>query len=98
MEILQTILSIILLSIAAYVAAMNWTCLIMSIRTQRRGVNKSYSQVFLFQNILSVGAFLIYPHSPKWWIWLIPAMDLSNITLAAWPFVALFKKLSSQNQ
>ena len=87
MEIARTVIAIVLLALAAYIAVMNCCCIIFSLRNQRRGIDKHYSQVLIFHNILPIAAFFIYPHSPKWWIWLIPGLDSSNWTLLSWPFV-----------
>lgn len=92
MEILRTVIAVVLLLLAAYIAVMNWCCVIVSLRNQKKGIDKNHSQVFIFHNFLPVAAFFIYPHSPKWWIWLIPALDMSNLTLLAWPFLLLKEK------
>ena len=89
MEIVRTVISVLLLLLAAYIAVMNWGCVIVSLLNQMKGIDKHHSQVFIFHNFLPVAAFFIYPYSPKWWIWLIPALDMSNLTLLAWPFLLL---------
>ncbi|NCC62602.1 MAG: hypothetical protein EOM12_17070 [Verrucomicrobiae bacterium] len=92
MTLARTIIAIVLLVLAAYIAVMNLGCIIFSLRNQKRGIDKHHSQVFIFHNILPLTAFFIYPHCPKWWIWLIPGLDPSNWTLLAWPFLILKEK------
>ena len=89
MDIVRTIIAVAILLLAAYIAVMNWGCVIVSLRNQKKGIDKHHSQVFIFHNILPVAAFFLYPHNPKWWIWIIPALDMSNPTLLAWPFLLL---------
>ena len=92
MELIRTILAVILLVLGGYIALMNWGCVICSLRNQSKGIDKHHSQVFIFHNILPIAAYFLYPHNPKWWIWLIPALDLSNLTLLAWPVLILTEK------
>jgi hypothetical protein len=92
MTFIRTVIAVVLLALAGYIALMNWGCVLVSLRNQKKGIDKHHSQVLIFQNILPVAAFFIYPHSPKWWIWLIPCLDLSNWTLLAWPFLLMREK------
>jgi formate hydrogenlyase subunit 3/multisubunit Na+/H+ antiporter MnhD subunit len=88
-DLIRLIAALILAGCAVWIAVMNWTCVILSQRNRRRGIAKHYSQVFLVQNLLLVLAYFLYPHSPKWWLWLIPCLDPSNWALLAWPFLIL---------
>ena len=96
MIIIRTIVSAVLILLGAYIALMNLGCIIFSLRNQKKGIDKHHSQVFIFHNILPVAAFFIYPHNPKWWIWLIPILDVSNWTLLAWPFVIAIEKIKKE--
>ena len=92
MILVRTIIAGGILVLAAYIAMMNWGCVLVSLRNQKLGIDKHHSQVLIFHNILPVAAFFIYPYSPKWWIWIIPCLDFSNWTLIAFPFLLLKEK------
>jgi hypothetical protein len=69
---------VILMLMAAYVAVMNWGCVIASERNRRRKIDKHVSTVPLISFILAGLAYEVYPFSPKGWIGIIPAVDIGN--------------------
>ena len=78
MKELRISIAVILMLMAAYVAVMNWGCVIASERNKRKGVRKHHSTVPLISLVLSALAFELYPFSPKGWIGIIPAVDIGN--------------------
>ena len=81
MGTLRLVGSILVLVMAAYIAVMNWGCVVVSLRNKRRGVDRHHSTVPLFSLILAAVSYLLYPSEPKWWIGIVPAVDIANWTL-----------------
>lgn len=95
MESLRFVLAILLLLCAGYVVAMNWGCVIASSHNKRRGIDKHYSMVPIISLIFVSLAVVAYPYSPKWWMWLIAAGDISNLLMVLWPFFLLKDRFAS---
>ena len=74
--------AIILALFAACFMVMNWSCVIVSERNKRRGIDKHVSTVPLISVIL---AGLAYASYPVRWIGVIPAVDIGN-----WIFIIGF--------
>ncbi|MBI2441694.1 MAG: hypothetical protein HYV35_10020 [Lentisphaerae bacterium] len=103
MTILRASISVILMALAAYIVVMNWGCVIASERNKRKGIAKHHSTVPLISLILTgVIAYPLYPFSPKWWIGIIPAVDIGNWMLVIglpWAIArGMFKKEDTPNQ
>jgi len=79
MTILRASIAGILLLIAAYVAVMNWGCVIASARNKRRGIDVHHLTIPFF-SLLRTGviAYPLFPFTPKWWIGIIPLVDIGN--------------------
>lgn len=82
MNELRIIAASLLMLFGACVAAMNWGCVIISMRNKRKGIDKHHSTVPLISLVAAGFAYIIYPLEPKGWIGLIPALDLGNWMLA----------------
>lgn len=96
---LRTSGAIIAMLLAAYIVVMNWGCVIASERNKRKGIAKHHSTVPLFSLLLTgMIAYPLYPFSPKWWIGIIPAVDIGNWMLIIglpWAIVhGMFRKKS----
>ncbi len=79
MTYVRATIAIILMLFAAYIAAMNWWCVIASDLNKRRGIDKHHSTVPLISLILTgILAYPLCPFTPKEWIWVIPALDIGN--------------------
>lgn len=88
--------------LAAYVAAMNWACVIASEINRRKKIDKHHSTVPAVSLILAGLAYPLYPFSPRWWIGLIPILDVGTWMLIIglpWAIAhGAFKKEESRNQ
>ena len=79
MTIVYASIAGIVILLSAFIVAMNWGCVIATKLNRRKGIDTYYSTVPLFSLILAgVIAYPVYPFSPKWWIWIIPAVDIGN--------------------
>ena len=78
MTILRVSGSAILMLLAACIVVMNWGCVIASEVNSRKGIDKHHSTVPLISLILAGVAYPLYPFAPKWWIGIIPAIDIAN--------------------
>jgi len=92
MTIARTIIASLLMAFAACVVVMNWGCMIVSLRNQRKGIDKQHSMVPIFSIIVALIATSIYPHSPKWWIGIVPLIDISNWNMLRLPFFLMAEK------
>jgi hypothetical protein len=84
--IARTIIAGIFLLAAIYVAVANWACVIISVRNQRRGVDRHHSTVPIITVLLAALALLAWPFQPKLWILLIPILDMAHLNLLLSPF------------
>jgi len=91
MDTIRLVLAIIVLLLAAYIVAMNWGCVIVSIRNKRRGIDRHHSTVPVLSFILVALAHLIYPKVDKNWMIVIPLLDVANWSLLTLPLV-LFRE------
>jgi hypothetical protein len=89
MTTVLTILAIVLLLLAAYIVVMNWICVIVSTRNQKRGIDRHSSMVPLISVIATVSSYLISPHPNTEWMFVIPLLDLSNWSLVWLPLYLL---------
>lgn len=93
MILARTIIATVLLVFAGCIVLMNWGCVIVNLRNQKKGIDKYYSMFFVFQTILVLIAFLLYPHTPKWWIWIFALLDLSNWSFLSVPFCLIAERM-----
>jgi hypothetical protein len=88
MATIRLILASVLLIIAAYTAAMNWGCVIVSSRNKKRGIDRHHSTVPLVSFLIAVLAGAFYP-----WAWrivvAIPLLDIGNWVLFLAPFALI---------
>lgn len=78
MHDLRIIVASVLILFGAYVAVMNWGCVIVSMRNKRKGIQTHHSTVPLVSLITAMLAWAVYPVHPKSWIGLIPTLDIGN--------------------
>jgi hypothetical protein len=81
MNLIQIIIATLLLLFGAYVAIMNWGCVIVNMMNKRKGIDRHHSTVPLITLVSTGLAYMIYPLHPKEWIGLIPLVDIGNWTL-----------------
>ncbi len=96
MDTTRLILAIIILLLAGYIVAMNWGCVIVSIRNKRHGIDRHHSTVPVVSFILVALAHVIYPRSDKNWMIVIPVLDIANWSVLALPF-GLFREWRKRN-
>jgi hypothetical protein len=96
METTRLILALIILLFAVYIVAMNWGCVVVSIRNKRRGIDRHHSTVPVVSFILVAFAHLIYPKPDKNWMIALPLVDIANWSLLALPMV-LFRRSGKNN-
>jgi len=79
MTILRAIVAGIVVVFAAYIAVMNWWCVLKSEVNRRKGVDRHHSPVPAISLLLvGVVGYPMWPFGPKWWIWLMPALDIGT--------------------
>jgi hypothetical protein len=84
--IARFIIAIAILFLAAYVAVMNWGCVIVSSRNRRRGIDRYHSTVPLFSFLLTVPAIVVYPWPGEAaWMLAVPLLDIGNWVLVFAP-------------
>jgi hypothetical protein len=87
MTTLRTILTVVLLVAALYVAVFNWIAAFVSRANLRNGISKNYSLVPVMSFLLAGCAVFVAPSAPLWWALLIPLLDLGNLSLLRLPFL-----------
>jgi hypothetical protein len=78
MTTFRTIGSIALILLALFFVVVNWASVIISERNKRKGIDRHHSTSPLLSIILAGAAFLLYPYTPRIWIWIIPVVDIGN--------------------
>lgn len=86
METARFISAIVLLFAAVSVVVMNWGCVIVSFRNERREIDRHHSTVPLVSVILTVVAWLMIPWDGRHWLFIIPAADIGNLMVLWFPF------------
>lgn len=89
MNIFRLILFIVILLMMAYVIILNWGCAVVRLYNKRKKIDRHHSTVPLVSLIMATIAMLSYPYAPKWWIFLIPILDIGNWLLLVSPFFLL---------
>jgi hypothetical protein len=89
MTIARFILSLAILAVAAFVVVMNWSCIIVTIRNKRRGIDRHHSTVPIVSLLLAALAYLIYPRAEKIWMISVPLFDIANWSLLWLPVVLI---------
>ena len=87
----RLVLAGLLLLLAAYIAAMNWGCVIVSVRNQRKGIDRHHSTIPLVTVLLAGIACPIWPYGSRWWAFAIPLADIAN-WLMLWLPVAVLRE------
>jgi hypothetical protein len=72
MRTTRPLLIFLLMLVALFVVVMNWSCVIVSSRNSRKGIDRHHSTVPLFSLLLAAIAVPVFPFTPRYWIWFIP--------------------------
>lgn len=78
MTLVRLIVSAIILLLAAYIAVMNWGCVVASLWNQKKGIDKHCSTVPVVTVLLAGIACPIYPYDSRLWAFAIPLADIAN--------------------
>jgi hypothetical protein len=89
MLVAKTAFGILCLLAALYVLAMNWACVITSLRNKRKGIDRHHSTVPLVSAIPAVLAAATLPQPWGAWALLLPLLDIANLNLLFAPFYLL---------
>lgn len=81
MNLIRIIIAALLLLFGAYVAIMNWGCVIISMMNKRRGIDRHHSTTPIISVVSAGFAYIVYPLHPKEWIGLVPLVDIGNWVL-----------------
>jgi len=87
MNVIRYIVAIGCILVAAYTVALNWGCVIVSIRNKKRGINRHHSVVPLGSAIFAAFALIAYPGPQRYLLLLVPIMDIGNWLLLWLPVV-----------
>ncbi len=80
---MRPVFAIIVLLFAAYIAVMNWGCVIVSLRNKKRGIDRHHSTAPLLSLFIAIVAAMI-SHWP--WVFVVPLLDIANWILVWAPF------------
>ncbi len=75
---LRIVIASLLILLGAYVAVMNWACVVAITRNKRQGIDKHHSTVPLVSLVLAILAYFIWPLETKAWMLLVPVLDIGN--------------------
>ncbi len=86
----RLIIAILILLLALFVVAMNWSSVIINMKNKRIGVAYRYSTVPIISFILVALSYVIYPRPDKGSALIIPLLDIANWRLL-WLSVAMIR-------
>ncbi|MBL9171734.1 MAG: hypothetical protein JNN07_28650 [Verrucomicrobiales bacterium] len=75
MNNIRLIVAVVILLFAAYIVVMNWSCVIISLRNKKRGINRYHSTVPLLSLMITYLAYIMYPWP---WMMVVPLLDIAN--------------------
>lgn len=78
MTALRAALALLIALAALYVVGMNWAGAFVSWRSRRRGIEAHPSLTPLISLLLAATACSLYPYPPRFWLLLIPLLDIGN--------------------
>ena len=87
----RLIIAIIILVIALFIVAMNWSSMIRNMRNKRNGVHHHHSIVPIVSFILAALSYIVYPRPDKGAALIIPLLDIANWRLL-WLPIALIRQ------
>lgn len=90
----RLIIAGVILLLAAYIVAMNWGCVIGSLRNRKRGIDRYHSTVPLASAIFAWIGHMIWPWPDKAWIIAIPLLDIANWNLLWLPVAFIRERLA----
>jgi hypothetical protein len=88
----RLIIAGVVLLFAAYIVAMNWGCVIVSLRNRKRGIDRHHSTVPIASLIFAGMGHMIWPWPDKSWIIAIPLLDIANWSLLWLPVAFIREK------
>jgi hypothetical protein len=90
MNAIGIILAAVILLLAAYIVVMNWACVIVSVRNNKRGIDRHHSTVPLISFFITIFAMMAcaWCGAPKLAVWMliVPLLDIANWSLVFAPF------------
>ena len=58
---------------------MTWWCVLASERNRRKGVDRHHSVApVVLLLLVGVVGYPMWPYAPKWWMWVIPGLDIGT--------------------
>jgi hypothetical protein len=99
MTVARFIIAVGILLFAAFIAVMNWRCVITTMRNKKRGIDRHHSTVPVASVVLTGLACMVYPGSSKLWMLSVPMLDIGNWAILCMPVLLIRemrKKRSTQ--
>jgi hypothetical protein len=81
----------LLVLFGAYIAVMNWACVYASAQNKRKGIDKHHSMLHFVSVFPIILAYFTLPSESKAWIFLIPLLDIGNLSLIIGLPIALLR-------
>ena len=86
----RLIIAILILLLALFIVAMNWSSVIVNMKNKRIRVAYRYSTVPIVSFILAALSYIVYPRPDKGAALIIPLLDIANWRLL-WLSVAMIR-------
>jgi len=93
----RLIIAILILLLALFIVAMNWSSVISNMKNKRKGVAYRYSTVPIISFILAALSYIIYPRPDKGSALIIPLLDIANWRLL-WLPVAMIRQARTKKR
>jgi len=93
----RLIIAILILLLALFIVAMNWSSVISNMKNKRKGVAYRYSTVPIISFILAALSYIIYPRPDKGAALIIPLLDVANWRLL-WLSVAMIRQARTKKR
>jgi hypothetical protein len=93
----RLIIAILILLLALFIVALNWSSVIGNMKNKRKGVASRYSTVPILSFILVALSYVIYPRPDIGSAMIIPLLDIANWRLL-WLAVALIRRARTKKK
>jgi hypothetical protein len=93
----RLIIAILILLLALFIVALNWSSVIGNMKNKRKGVAYRYSTVPIVSFILAALSYIIYPRPDKGSALIIPLLDIANWRLP-WLPVAMIRRTGKKEK
>lgn len=93
----RLIIAILILLLALFIVALNWSSVIGNMRNKRHGIARHHSTIPIVSFILAALSYIVYPRQDKGVALIIPFLDPANWRLL-WLPIAMIRQARTKEK